>query len=179
MVIGLLSVINVALISAAKTNPSLIISENGFLENFQLAILLLTAAVLVSAATRQTDAARAAAIALAIASIAFFFRELEFRGLDLPAYLEFLTSPYVRDPLFIAMVVGIGVYMYSNRHFMRDWIAMTLHPRAIVLIAAAVFLALGHFLDDIYGRTIWEEVFEFNGYILFLTASIIHHGLRQ
>ncbi|MEM9358280.1 MAG: hypothetical protein AAGB04_18930 [Pseudomonadota bacterium] len=178
-VIILLGVIDVALVGAAKQYPSVIIAENGLLENLQLVVLLLTAIVFLSAASRQTGATRTAAIALAGASGAFFFRELDFRGLDLPAHFQLLTSAYVRDPLFIAMVLGIGVYMYIKRQFLREWIAMIFHPRAAVLAAAALFLAAGHLLDDIYGRSIWEEVSEFNGYVLFLTAAINHHSIRQ
>ncbi|MEM8974181.1 MAG: hypothetical protein AAGD43_19145 [Pseudomonadota bacterium] len=178
-IIVLVGATNVALIGAAERYPSIVIAENGLLENLQLVVLLMTTIVLLSAAARQNDATRAAAIALAGASGAFFFRELDFRGLDLPVYLQVLTSAYVRDPVFLAMVLGIGIYMYINRHFLRDWIAMILHPRAAVLTAAAFFLAMGHLLDDIYGRTIWEEICEFNGYILFLAAAINHYNIRQ
>lgn len=173
-----LGVVDLALIGLSKYHPSLVAAENGFVENLQLVVLLVTALVLISAAYRQTDALQAAAVALAGAIAAFFFRELEFRGLNLPEHLEFITSAWVRDPVFIAMILGVGIYMLVKRRWLPDWIALTLHPRALVFIGAVLFLAAGHFLDDLYGRTPWEEICELNGYLLFLAASIRHHQLR-
>ena len=67
-IIVLVGATNVALIGAAERYPSIVIAENGLLENLQLVVLLMTTIVLLSAAARQTDATRAAAIALAGAS---------------------------------------------------------------------------------------------------------------
>ena len=173
-----IAIIDVALVGAAAIDESYVSAENGYVENLQLLILFVTTLILISASNRQAGAAQSAAVALAGIAFAFFFRELDFRDFDLPEHVRLLTSAGVRDVVFIAMILGVLVYMFMKRRWLWDWIWMVLTPRAVALIGAALFIAMGHVLDDIYGKTIWEEIFESNGYILLLVASIRHHRLR-
>ena len=176
--IAQLAIIDVALVGAAAIDQSYVSAENGYVENLQLLILFVTTLILISASNRQAGAAQSAAVALAGIAIAFFFRELDFRDFDLPEHVRLLTSAGVRDAVFIAMILGVVIYMFMKRRWLWDWIWMVLTPRAVALIGAALFIAMGHVFDDIYGKTIWEEIFESNGYILLLVASIRHHRLR-
>ncbi len=173
-----LAIIDVALIGAAAIDQSYVSAENGYVENLQLLILFVTALILISASNRQSGAKQSAAVALAGIAMSFFFRELDFRDLNLPMHLRLLTSAGVRDALFIAMILGVLIYMFMKRRWLWDWIWLVLTPRAAALIGAALFIAMGHVFDDIYGKTIWEEIFELNGYILLLFAAIRHHRLQ-
>jgi hypothetical protein len=157
----------------------LFVGERGPMEIVQSSINLAALVVFARSVSVNRGAIGAAGATLAVLLLAFGLRELDLRELaGVPQWLQSATDSPAHDAIFFGLLALALALVYHHRRHVPAWVRMAREPRSLTLHAAAVFLLAGMVLDSDYVRDsngrFWEELFECYGYMLLLTAAVLH-----
>ncbi|MEL6423146.1 MAG: hypothetical protein AAFQ42_11960 [Pseudomonadota bacterium] len=182
--VGALGGINLFFFAWSATGATdLLAREHGVLEIAQLVLIAIAALIFVLSLWRSEGPARSAAIALVALSVLFFYRELDLAAFGVGAPLDALSRSGVRD-----VVVGIGTaallgYAVLRRADWSAWWRLATRPAAWPLGATIILLGvgvgLGAALKGSLQGQFWEELVEFNGYVLYVLAAGRHVSLSR
>lgn len=177
--VGALGGVNLFLFAWSATGATeLLAREQGVLEIAQLVLIALAMLVFLITVYRSSGPARSAAVTLVGLSLCFFYRELDLAALGVTGPVAELSRSSIRD-----VVLGIGVsilmvYVWSRRADLPAWWRFATRPAAWPLFGTGILLGVGVILSttlkgDLQGQ-FWEELIEFNGYVLFVLAACRH-----
>lgn len=154
----------------------LLAAENGILENLQALVIASAMALFLWTIPRRNAAARAVAVMLSFVCFSFFFREVDFRVLDVPTWVVDLTSGKIRDWIFLGLLSVVSTYLVlrtgglrSVLRYVSSRLAAPLYLcAALLLVAAAIDKGLVTLMADPF----WEEFAEINAYFALLVAAL-------
>jgi hypothetical protein len=152
--------------------------EDGPIEDMQVVVLAIAAAVSAGWAFRQKREGRIISYFLFAMFVACCWREMDLRGTTAPEWLIWMfhgTGQHV----FIAAIFAVFL-VTQVRHWaeLPRLVIATLQPRSLLYVAAgAVLLSSGiaEIAELHYGMAVenFEEWLELNGYLLFLFAAYV------
>ena len=177
--VGALGAVNLFLFAWSATGATdLLAREHGVLEVAQLVLIVLALLIFLIPVFRSSGPAQSAAVALVGVSICCFYRELDLQALGVTGSLAVLSKSSVRDVvLVVALTILLG-YVLVQRAHLPAWWRFATRGEAWPLFGAGVLLAIGLVLSatmkgDLQAQ-FWEELIEFNGYVLFVLAAGRH-----
>ncbi len=106
-----------------------LVEENGVLENLQALVIAAAFLLYLLAFHDGSRATRPIAVLFAFVCFSFFFREVDFRVLDVPGWVVNVTSGHIRDLLFFGLLALI-----ATRFFMIEALL------AIIAICVGMFI---------------------------------------
>ena len=161
---------------------SLLVRENGILENAQLVFIALALVAFSASGLWHEGPAQTAGRTLAGLCLICLFRELDLRDANVPGWLAAATRSPVRDIIVGAMATVMFGYMFGSRAHRHGWFWMLVRWQSWPLFLSGAFLFLAVILDykvvhNNAGR-LWEELAETIGYVMLLEAAFRHqiHG---
>lgn len=177
--VGALGAVNLFLFALSAAGATEFLArEQGVLEIAQLVLIALAMLLFMIPALRGQGPARSAAIALVGVSICCFYRELDLAALGATDALAVLTKSSVRDVVLGAAVVLLLGFVWVKRADLPSWWRYATRSAAWPLFAAGILLAIGMALSAALSGNLqgqfWEELVEFNGYVLFVLAAGRH-----
>lgn len=177
--VGALGGVNLFLFTWSATGATeLLAREQGVLEIAQLVLIALAAVIFLITVFRSRGPARSAAVTLVGISICFFYRELDLAELGVTGPIAVLSSSSIRDVALGIGLIGILAYVWMKRADLPAWWRFAMRAQAWPLFATGILLTIGVLLSttlkgNLQGQ-FWEELVEFNGYVLFVLAAGRH-----
>ena len=155
----------------------IIYQENNWLENLQVAVLLISCLVFALAGLTLRSRDRALALFLAILCFIFSFREVDVDELRVPGWLIFLLAEEGRAVFFVVALIPLLRLLRSLRHYRDHWAHYMRASLGVYLLKAAFLLIVlsSAFEKNIFGdsyHVFAEELAEFVAYCLMLLASL-------
>lgn len=177
--VGALGGVNLFLFAWSATGATdLLAREQGVLEIAQLVLIVLALLIFLIPVSRSKGATRSAAIALVGVCICSFYRELDLGALGVTGPLAVISKSSVRDVVLSIAVMGLLGFTWLHRADIPAWWRFATRGEAWPLFGAGILLVIGMILSasmkgDLQGQ-FWEELVEFNGYVLFVLAAGRH-----
>lgn len=150
--------------------------EDGPIENVQVVVLVVAAAVSTWWAMRQKREGRAIGLFLLAMFLACAWREMELRGTGAPEWLIWMFQG-TGQHIFIAAIFAVFLATQLRRwHDLPRLAIAFLQPRTLLYLFAGLVLlssAIAEIAEKRFGNPAedFEEWIELNGYLLFLLTS--------
>jgi hypothetical protein len=156
--------------------------EHGAIEDTQLCVLGIALALFLLAYRKASGAVKVAAAALSMLIAAGLVREIDIRSLGGPEWLRWLSRHGLQEILFALMALPVPVYLLARRRYFAELVRLALRRDALFLYLAGVLIFLASVVLDrrvVHGEAMrfWEELIEYNGYLLFAAAAWCHAWL--
>lgn len=178
IVLSVLLVLNLAFwYLVVGRGMDILYAENGWMENSQVAVLLVSCVGFVCAAFALRMRDRALALLLAVLCFIFSFREVDVDELEVPRWVIFLLAEEGRA-IFFVVALGLVIQVLRDaRHYLDHWLGYLRSSPGIYLLEAAFLLVVlsGAFEEDLFGfqyHVFYEELSELLAYCLLLAASL-------
>ena len=164
-------------------NIKSMVNEHGVLENLQAVLLALSSLIFLAGFLRGHGPLRPISGALAALCLVMLFREIDWRLLEAPLWLQWSDYAPQRDILFIGLVLLILAYVFSQRRWQSDWLGLFGEPAAWPAYVALALILVGFVVDigfvaDAPGRKI-EELIELDAYAFLLVFAWRHARLAN
>lgn len=122
-------------------------------------------------------ATRPIAVLFAFVCFSFFFREVDFRVLDVPGWVVNVTSGYIRDLLFLGLLALLLIFLYWRRDSLPGFFRFLCSRLSVPLYLCAALLILGDVLEGggllrVAPTKFWEEFSEVNAYFALFMAAL-------
>ncbi|MGI9405357.1 MAG: hypothetical protein ACR2O4_03210 [Hyphomicrobiaceae bacterium] len=176
---GALGAVNLFLFAWSATGATdFLAREQGVLEVTQLLLIAIAFVAFLVTALRGKGAGRTAAVALVGLCACFFYRELDLGALGVSGPLATLSKSSVRDLVLAVGVLILLGYVVLHRSDIPSWWRLATRSDAWPLFCAAILMSIGILLNatlkgDLQAQ-FWEELVEFNGYVLLVLAAARH-----
>jgi len=177
--VGALGAVNLFLFAWSATGAAgFLAQEQGVLQIGQLILIALAMFLFLVPVIRNRGPARTAAVALVGVSLCCFYRELDLAAFGVTGPMAAITTSAIRDIVLTVGVLLLLGYIARNRADIPAWWRFATRAEAWPLIASGILLVIGILLDallegDLQGK-FWEELVEFNSYVLFVLAAGRH-----
>lgn len=172
------TVINCAILAAWMFwGAPQLVKENGIVENLQ-ALIIAAAFLLYLLAFRDSSReTRPIAIVFIFVCFSFFFREVDFRILDVPGWVVKVTSGYIRDLLFLGLLALLLIYLYWHLDSLQKLIWVQFSRLSVPLYLCGALLILGEVFEggglfNVTPNMFWEEFVEVNAYFALFMAAL-------
>ncbi len=154
-----------------------LVEENGVLENLQALVIAAALLVYLLAFHDGSRATRPLAVLFAFVCFCFFFREVDFRVLDVPGWVVNVTSGYIRDLLFLGLLALLLIFLYWRRDSLPGFFRFLCSRLSVPLYLCAALLILGDVLEGggllrVAPTKFWEEFAEVNAYFALFMAAL-------
>ena len=168
-----------ALLSIWATGDFSWVEENGWVENFQLGLLLAAALVFLWRSFMAPRVPRLLAVGFAAVSAMFFLRELDLRQTWVPGWVAArFHEGHGKDVLIIGIAAFLSGILVVHWRSVIPALRALLRPRGAAYVLPGVLLltaATFERIAKVYGGETWvalEEIVELNGYALLLLAAV-------
>ncbi len=151
--------------------------ENGWMENIQVGMLLVSCAVFAFAGCVLRERHRHLALLLAVLCFIFAFREVDVDELEVSTWLIFLLAEEGRAVFFIAALVFLVLLLKHVKYYLANRMLYLRSSLGIYLVQAAILLVVLSrvFEKDLFGfghHVFYEELSEMLAYCLLFAASL-------
>jgi hypothetical protein len=175
--LGLLAFFDVVLVGAVwRTGSYGWIAENGPLELFEIALLLIAVILFGWRARQAGPPVRLINVTASVLCASFLIWEIEFRGTAMPAgFVKLFHDDEGKELMMLAIGVALAAYLLAQRRYWRGAVRALLRPQLAAYIAGGMMLALGALFEGQAGPKIWialEEVSEMNAFVLLILAAL-------
>jgi len=156
--------------------------EHGAMEDTQLCVMGIALALFLFAYMKGSGAVKVAAAALSMLIAAGLVREIDVRSLGGPDWLRWLSRHGLQEILFALMTLPVPVYLLVRRRYFRELLRIAVRRDTLFLYLAGTAIFVGSVILDrhmVHGEDMrfWEEIIEYNGYLLFAAAAWCHAWL--
>jgi len=182
--VGALGAVNLFLFALSAAGATEYLArEQGILEIAQLVLIALAVLIFVITVFRSSGPGQSAALALVGVGVLSFYRELDLQALGVSHDVAIVSRSSVRDVIVAIGVVALLTYAVYRRADWPAWLRFATRSAAWPLFGAGILLGLGALLSatlsgDLQGQ-FWEELVEFNGYVLFVLAAGRHRAVAS
>jgi hypothetical protein len=177
--VGALGGVNLFFFAWSATGAAAFLAhEQGVLQIGQLGLIAMALLMFLVSVFKGSGPAQTAAVALVGVSFCLFYRELDLAALGAPAPIAVLTQSAVRDIVLIVAVAAILGYVALNRVDVPAWWRFGIRAEAWPLFGSGILMMIGILIDITNKENLqaqfWEELVEFNSYVLFALAAGRH-----
>ncbi|QBG49009.1 hypothetical protein EGM51_16975 [Verrucomicrobia bacterium S94] len=152
--------------------------ENGFIENLQVALLVLGMLVFLIRVKRTSPACRCIMFGGAWLCLSFVLRELDVEDLAVPRWVIMIGSGTGRNLIMAAGWVAVGIFcLKSFRILKRNLKFLVSVPASILVVIGGFLLVSGGLFDRetirLENGRLYEELLEACGYFLIFVAALM------
>ncbi|MEA3469386.1 MAG: hypothetical protein U9R57_14330 [Thermodesulfobacteriota bacterium] len=152
-------------------------AENGFLENLQAVLLVLSIVVFLSQLFLTSKYNRIFPLGGAFLCFAFLLREIDIEDLDVPAIIIFLGSGTGRNVMVALLATVLIVYAVIHFHEIKNDIpAFFIEKSSLTILVGLILLVSGGVFDKkihLAHYQFYEEIIEVTGYYLVFTGAVM------
>lgn len=158
-------------------NQTAIYAENGILENTQVAVLILTTLLFLTAAIQQRRQDKLVLLFLVWLCASFILREVDVEDFALPNIFILLGSGIGRNIMLATGYISIAIYAWRREGRLRKlYFDFVLSGKFALLISAIAMLFMGQYFEEqsnIKHNTFLEEIMELLAYVTILILSLL------
>jgi len=177
--VGALGGVNLFFFAWSATGAAdFLVHERGVLQIAQLFLIVMALLMFLVSVFRGSGPAQTAAVALVGVSLCLFYRELDLAALGAPEQIAVITQSAIRDIVLSVAVAAILGYVAFNHADIPAWWRFGIRAEAWPLFGSGVLMMIGILIhianrENLQAR-FWEELVEFNSYVLFALAAGRH-----